>query len=279
MEKPPFWPRPNPFRDALRKGGPPPVVTWITLQSPNIVEMVGVHGVEAVILDMEHTASGVSEIQPLLVAAQCTGMTALVRPPMIEPHLVGQLLDAGADGIVFPMVSSRREAETAARSLRYPPSGTRGWAGSHARHVRWTGAGAAGPEFRLLSPEFVAAVNDRIAGIFMIESRAGLDNLEAILDTGRPDGVIFGWADFAVDAAFDEQLIASARQHIYDECRKRQIGILISVVPRDKLEYYPGCFFSAGVDATIASDAVGARISEVRGAIAAIRSSDHEVST
>jgi len=45
------------------------------------------------------------------------------------------------------------------------------------------------------------------------------------------------------------------------------VGIAISVVPRDKVEYYPGCFFSAGVDATIASEAVSARLSEVRAAI------------
>ena len=46
MPPPPFWPKPNRFRVALRDGGPPPVAMWITLQSPNIVELVGAHGVE-----------------------------------------------------------------------------------------------------------------------------------------------------------------------------------------------------------------------------------------
>ena len=269
MAVPPFWPRPNVFRRALQGASPPAVALWITLESPNIVEMVGAHGVDAVILDMEHTASGPAEIQPLIMAAQGAGMTPLVRPPGLDPHLVARLLDSGAQGIVFPMVSNPAEAAVAARSVRYPPAGTRGWAGAHARHVRWTGRQQHGDEPRLLSPEFVTATNESIASVFMIENQAGVDELEAILDAGTPDAVIFGWADYAVQADFDTSRVAQARERIYTTCRQRGVGYAISVVPRDKVEYYPGCFYSAGVDATIASDAIAARMSEVRAAVAA----------
>jgi len=113
---PSFWPKANRFRVALRQGGPPPVAMWITLQSANVVEMVGAHGVDTVILDLEHTASSPGDLQPMVVAAQLAGMTALVRPAGADRHEIGRLLDAGADGIVFPMVSSAGEAAAAARS-------------------------------------------------------------------------------------------------------------------------------------------------------------------
>jgi 4-hydroxy-2-oxoheptanedioate aldolase len=269
MPPPSFWPKPNRFRVALRNGGPPPVAMWITLQSPNVVEMIGAHGVDTVILDLEHTSSSPADLQPLIVAAQLAGMTALVRPAGLDRHEIGRLLDAGADGIVFPMVSSAAEAAAAARAVRYPPAGDRGWAGSHARHVRWTGSRDDGDGYRLLSPEFVAAADESVATLFMIENRAGVEQLEDILDAGRPDAVIFGWADFTVDAGFDAARVAAARERVSATCRARRVGIAISVVPKDKVEYYPGCFFAAGVDATIASEAVCARLSEVRAAITA----------
>ena len=264
---PSFWPKANRFRVALRQGGPPPVAMWITLQSANVVEMVGAHGLDTVILDLEHTASSPGDLQPMVVAAQLAGMTALVRPAGADRHEIGRLLDAGADGIVFPMVSSAGEAAAAARAVRYPPAGCRGWAGAHARHVRWTGSRPDEDDHRLLSPEFVAAADESVATVFMIENRAGVEQLEGILDAGHPDAVIFGWADFTVEAGFDAARVAAARERVYATCRARGVGIAISVVPRDKVEYYPGCFFSAGVDATIASEAVSARLSEVRAAI------------
>jgi 2-keto-3-deoxy-L-rhamnonate aldolase RhmA len=265
---PPFWPKPNRFRAALRNGGPPPVAMWITLQSPNVVELVGAQGVDTVILDLEHTSSTSADMHSLIVAAQLAGMTALVRPAGIDHHEIGRLLDTGAEGIVFPMVSSAAEAAAAARAVRYPPAGSRGWAGAHARHVRWTGSRPDGDGYRLLSQEFVTAADESVATVFMIENRAGVDHLGDILDAGSPDAVIFGWADFTVEAEFDAARVAAARETVYSTCRARGVGIAISVVPRDKVEYYPGCFFSAGVDATITSEAVGARLSEVRAAIA-----------
>ena len=273
MAPPPFWPKPNRFRVALRDG-PPPVAMWITLQSPNVVELVGAHGVDTVVLDMEHTTSSPADVQGLIVAAQLAGMTALVRPAGLDRHEIGRLLDAGADGIVFPMVSSPQDAAAASRAVHYPPAGDRGWAGAHARHVRWTGGRPQEGDYRLLSPEFVAAADESVATIFMVENRAGVEQLDAILDAGAPDAVIFGWADFTVDAGFDADRVARARETVYTACRARGIGVAISVVPRDKVEYYPGCFFSAGVDATIASEAVGARLSEVRAAIATTAGTD-----
>jgi len=258
---PPYWPRLNRFLEGLR-GPRPPVTMWMTLESVVVVEMAASYGIDAMFIDLEHTAASLEDVRAMIIAAQGAGVTALVRPSSIDPHDVGRILDAGAEGIVFAQVSTPEEAETAYRSLRYPPEGTRGWAGMHARHVRWNQTPPGPGEFPLASAEFASAVNAQVASIFMIESQAGLDALDEILDIGRPDGVVFGWADFSVSIGFDKAGIEAARKRIYDACRSRGIGMAITVSPRDPMEYYPGCFLGAGTDASLASEALRLRLLE-----------------
>jgi 4-hydroxy-2-oxoheptanedioate aldolase len=264
---PPYWPRPNRFLEALR-GGRPPVVMWITLESVSVVEMAAAHGLNAVIIDLEHTSAGLRDAHAMIVAAQGAGMSALVRPPSIDSHDIGRLLDAGADGVVFAQVGSKSDAEAAARSLRYPPEGTRGWAGSHARHVRWNHTPPGEGEHPLLSAEFAKAANESIASVFIIESTAGVDNVEDILDAGRPDAVFFGWQDFGVGVGFDAKAVVAAQDRVYNSCRTRGIGIALTASPRDPMEYYSGCFYSAGEDSSVASAAIAVRMQEARSAIA-----------
>jgi 2-keto-3-deoxy-L-rhamnonate aldolase RhmA len=241
---------------------------WITLQSTNLIELAAAHGLDTVIIDQEHTPSGLDAVRDQILAAQLGGMIALVRPPSIDSHQVGRILDAGADGIVLPRVSSVEDARVAAAAVRYPPRGTRGWAGTHARHVRWNSS-LAGPNGEgVWSAEFVAAADDSIASVFMIEGVSGVEQLEDILEVGSPDAVIFGWGDFLLEVEFDSVRVAEAKQQIYETCRKREVGIALAIAPPDEQPYYPGCFFSAGVDATIAGQAIRARIGEARSEIA-----------
>lgn len=254
----------------MRSDDDPPSFLWITLNSPNIVEMVGALGVRAVFLDLEHTGSTIAEVQHLIVAAQGAGMAALVRVGGVDQHEIARLLDIGAQGIVFPRVSSVAQAVTAAESLRYPPVGVRGFAAAHARSVRWTGAAAGGGQApELLTDSFLRAVDAEIASIFMIEDPAGADAVDAILDAGRPDGVVFGWADYAVCVGFDRDRVTAARARVVEACRTRGIGVAVSAVPSDGVEFYRGCFYSAGVDATLFSAAMVERIAAVRAAISA----------
>ena len=242
---------------------------WITLQSPIIIEMAAMHHLDAVIIDLEHSSLGLRDIEQMIVATQLAGMTALVRPSTIDAHEVGRILDSGAEGIVFPMISTKADAAAAAGSLRYPPTGVRGWGGTHTRQVRWSGPRLTNEfeAFRLYSPAYVAAANASVASLFMIEDQSGVDNLEEILKAGTPDAVIFGWADYLVGVEFNVEKSAKALQRIHHECKERGVGIAINVAPRDAVDYYQGCFYVAGVDSPIVSDALGVRISEVRRAI------------
>jgi 2-keto-3-deoxy-L-rhamnonate aldolase RhmA len=240
---------------------------WFVLESPQVVEMAGAHGIDVAFIDLEHTATGLETMQTMIVAAQVSSMTALVRPASCtDVHQVRRILDCGADGVVFPLISSAEEARIAAASVRYPPDGIRGWAGNHARHVRWTGPDAieAAPEFELLSPAYVAAANDQIATIFMIESAAGVSDIDEILDVGAPDAVLFGWQDFSLDTGFDGAAKSAAAKRVYEAARNRGIGFCVSAPPAEDQAYYPGCFVSAGVDASLASRAIGATVRQVR---------------
>jgi len=241
---------------------------WMALDSPNIIEMAGAYGLDAAIIDTEHSSASFAQVHAMIVAAQGAGMSALVRPPSIDSHDIGRVLDAGADGIVFGQVSSTSDAEAAARSLRYPPDGTRRWAGDHARHVRWTNRTVPQDgDPALMSAEFVRATNENIACVFMIEDEAGVENIDEILEIGRPDAVFFAGQNFRVGTGFDGAMTVAANERVYRSCRARGIGVALSPAPRDPLEYYSGCFYAAGVDASVTSSAIGAVLGEAHSAI------------
>ena len=264
LEPPPFWPRPNPFLDSLRGRRPAQTFMWMTLGSAEVVEMAGALGLDCAVIDTEHTSSGLEAVQHLVTVAQGAGMTALVRVDAPDAQ-VGRILDLGAQGIVFPRVATVAQARRAAAAMQYPPHGDRGWSGAHARSARWTGTQVDGStDGRLFDPDYLAAADASLARLFMIEDEVGAAAIDDILDEGRPDGVIFGWGDFAITVGFDADRVAKARQGVLEACRRRAIGVAISAVPRDSTEFYPGCFFSAGVDSTLMSAALLERLAAAR---------------
>jgi 2-keto-3-deoxy-L-rhamnonate aldolase RhmA len=257
-----FWPRENRFLAALAAGRPDVAVMWVTLASPSIVEMLGAHAADAAILDLEHTSTGLEAIEQMIMAAELGSVTPLVRPRSTDGDEVGRVLDAGAQGIVFPMVSTPEQAEAARRSLSFPPFGDRGWGGAHVRRARWTSTPG------LATPEFIEAAHRAVACLFLIETFEGVESIDAILDRGRPHGVLFGWADFAVAAGFDDACCDAAAARVARACRERGIGMAIHPWRSGDPEFYPGCFTIAGVDSLLLSDAL-------RSALAAAR--DHPI--
>jgi len=248
------------------------MIMWITLDSVNLVEMIGAYGVDAVIVDCEHTATGLEEAQNKIVAAELAGMTTFVRPSHVAVPETGRLLTLGAQGVVYSMISTPADAEDANRAVYYPPRGERGFAGPHGRYARWSSnmAASENPDHRLFSPAYIQAANDSLATIYCIENDLGLDNLEKILEVGRPDGVMFGVGDYMVSVDFDPARVAAAKRRMYDICRSNGVGVALTAVPVDDLEYYPGCFFTGGVEATCMSDAVYTRVRAVRERIDAL---------
>lgn len=264
--RPTWWPSESSFRRRLA-GGPPPNALFATLGSVNVVELVSVHRPDALILDLEHTTGSLDTVRTMVLAAQSAGVSALVRVPHSDSRSVGRLLDAGADGIVFPGISTVDQARQAARSVRYPPAGDRGWAGAHARRSRWSSGQVVGDDgavHGLMSHEFVQAADRALTTIFMIEDPAGVASIDAILDIGTPDAVLFGRGDFSVQVGFDATVVEAAYTAVYDACRGRGIGLALGTTARDASLYYPGCFLMAGVESAVFSDAMAKHLRACR---------------
>jgi 4-hydroxy-2-oxoheptanedioate aldolase len=254
----PLWPRPSPLQRALSSGRDDQLVLWITINSPNIVEIAGAAGIDAVIIDLEHAAFGLEAVEAMVVAAERAGMTVLARPGGGDLGLVTRLLDLGVAGIVFPMIETAAQAAAARAALQYPPAGTRGWGGSHVRRVRWSGPQA------LRTQAYLEAAAECVLSIYLIETPPGAEAIEGILNAGAPDAVIFGWGDYGVAVGFEPAAARAAAERVYAVCRSRAVGVARDPAQQLVPEFYPGCFTVAGVDSTLISAALRDHVRALR---------------
>ncbi len=205
--------RANPVRDRLRAGGNAFGVMAFEFFTPGLAPVLAAAGAEFVLLDMEHSGAAIDTIKAQIAYAHGAGIVPMVRVPACAYHLIAPVLDAGALGIMAPMIETREQAETLVAACRYRPEGRRGL-GFSVAHDRYTG-GAARPKMQ--------AANQAILTIALIESARGVDHADAILAT---PGLDLGWLghydlsdslgcaeDFAdpryVEA--EQRLLASAR--------------------------------------------------------------------
>jgi 4-hydroxy-2-oxoheptanedioate aldolase len=136
---------------------------------------------------MEHTPNDINTVLGQLQAFAPSGSTAIVRPAWNDAVLVKRLLDLGASGLLFPMIQSVEEAERAVASTRYPPRGIRGVSGT-------TRANAFGKV-----SDYFDRIEDETTVLIQLETRAAIEQAEAIASVDGINGVFFGPADIAAD--------------------------------------------------------------------------------
>lgn len=140
-------------------------------------------GVSYVCCDNQHGLidyqASVAMIQGIIVG----GSNPIARAPWNEPGIIGKLLDAGAQGVIVPMVNSPEEAQAAVAACRYPPHGARSW-------------GPSGAAPRL--DNYFSASSDQVATIVMVETVEALNNVDAIVATPGVDAVYVGPADLSI---------------------------------------------------------------------------------
>ncbi|MSU88771.1 4-hydroxy-2-oxo-heptane-1,7-dioate aldolase [Rhodobacteraceae bacterium 2CG4] len=175
---------PNAFKRGLQ-AGEVQYGLWVSLCSGLAADIVADVGYDWLLVDMEHSPSGIETVLHQMQAIQPHGSTALVRPPWNEPVQVKRLLDAGAPGFLFPMVQTAGEAAAAVAACRYPPAGMRGVSGVH-RGNRW-GRDA----------QYLEQVEDETCVLVQVETAAALERAEQIATVEGVDGVFFGPADIA----------------------------------------------------------------------------------
>lgn len=175
----------NQFKASLREGRSTTGI-FIGLVSPIAMEIAATAGFDWLLIDGEHAPNNPVTVLPQLQAAAAYGVPVIVRPVNHDPALIKQYLGIGAQSLLAPMVETAAEAAALVQAVRYPPRGIRGVGTALERGARWNAVEG-----------YFQQADDEVCLIVQIESRAGLDNLDAILNVHGIDGVFIGPADLA----------------------------------------------------------------------------------
>lgn len=161
---------------------------WLSLADANAAEIMGTAGFDWLCVDGEHAPYDIRAIRDQLAVLESAASEVIVRVPAHEAWIIKQVLDAGAQTLLVPMVESGDQARAIVRACTYPPRGIRGVGASGARASRFGSV-----------PDYVTTANDRICLFLQVESRAGHAALDDILAVEGVDGVFVGPADLAAD--------------------------------------------------------------------------------
>lgn len=176
--------RPNRLRE-LWKEGKPAVAGWIGSGSSYLAEVMANAGYDAIVIDMQHGAGiTVDRAVACLQAISTTSAVPMVRVPWNDPAYIQYVLDAGAYGVVVPLVNNAQDAARAAGACKYPPLGYR----------------SAGPNRARLygGPDYLQHANEEVLCFVMIETQEAVDNLEEIARVPGVDGFYIGPSDLAI---------------------------------------------------------------------------------
>lgn len=165
----------------------PLIGCWCALGSPITTEVMGLAGFDWLLLDSEHGPNDVLSLVPQLMALKDSPSAPVVRPHWNDGVVVKRLLDIGFFNFLFPFVQTVDEARRAVASTRYPPDGTRGVATTH-RASRYGTV-----------EHYLDLVNDNIAVVVQIESRAAVGAVDEIAAVPGVDGLFIGPSDLAAD--------------------------------------------------------------------------------
>lgn len=204
------------------------VGSWITLGDMSVAEIMAKAGFDWLVVDMEHSAIELQQAQQLIRTIELAGCVPLVRVGENSSYLIKRVMDAGAHGVIVPMVNTAEDAIWAVKSVKYPPLGTRGVGLSRAQGY--------GMNFE----EYKNHVNQSSIVIVQIEHVDAVRNLEEILQVKGVDGFIVGPYDLSGSMGkpgeFDDPDVREVMKKILIISKK--LGMLAGfhvVLPESKL--------------------------------------------
>ena len=177
----------NPFKEALAKGERQ-IGCWMSFADGQIAEIMGTCGFDWLVIDGEHAPNDIRSIRDQLIALTASPSHPVVRVPVGETWMIKQVLDAGAQTVLVPIVESADQARELVRACHYPPKGVRGVGATAAR----------APMFGSVS-EYIQTADQEVCLLVQVENRAGIDALDEILQVEGIDGVFIGPADLSTD--------------------------------------------------------------------------------
>ena len=243
-------------------GGQRVLGTWVSITDPAMTRMFTQLGFDFLLIDMEHSAVGRETVQNMLLAFSDTPTCPIVRVPWHEPHWTKWVLDAGAEGILFPNVTSGEQARQLAAQCKYPPEGVRGYFPKTASN------------FMLDLPEYMQDINERILVWMQIEHVQGIDHLDEILPTPGLDAVLIGPADLSfslgIGNQYDHPDFQAALDRIFTQAGQAGVPVAYHMyeVSEHALEKGKDArIFSFGFDFIFARQAAQQALKTVRGAL------------
>jgi 4-hydroxy-2-oxoheptanedioate aldolase len=196
--------------------GKPTLNGWCSIGNSFTAEIMAAQGFDSLTADMQHGALDYAALLPMFQAMRASSATLMARVPWNEPGIIMKALDAGAYGIICPMVNTAEDAARFVSYMRYPPRGQRSFGPTRVSFA----AGA----------NYAGEANDNVVALAMIETAEGMANLEAIAATPGLDGLYIGPADLTISltdgrlaAGFDreEPEMIDAIQRILAACKIR----------------------------------------------------------
>lgn len=210
--------RENRIRSIWKAGGAV-VNGWLAIPSAFSAETMAHQGWDSLTVDLQHGVVDYPAAVNMFTAISTTDTVPVVRVPWNEPGILGKVLDAGAYGVICPMVNTREDAEHLVAATRYAPLGSRSM--GPIRAALYGGA------------DYAKHANDTVVVLGQVETQQSLDNLDAILSVKGLDGVYIGPADLSISLGcaptFDdvEPPVAKAIEHVL--ARAKALGKVAAI--------------------------------------------------
>lgn len=198
---------------------------WLAIPSVLSAEAMARSGFDSVTIDLQHGTADYADMLGMLPVIQQTGTTPMVRVPWNDPAQVMRALDAGALGIICPMIEDAADAARFVSYCRYPPAGMRSSGPIRAR-LAW-------------GDDYGRVANEQILPIAMIETKTAFEGLDAILDVDGLGGLYIGPSDLSAalgyEPGFDhrEPDMMAAIEHILVSARSRGVPACIHCMSPD----------------------------------------------
>lgn len=164
--------------------GKPVINAWASIGNAFTAEIMSQQGYDAVTVDQQHGFLGYEALAPMLQAMKASPVTPMVRVPWLAAGDIMKALDAGALGIICPMINTREEAEFLVSCMRYPPHGQRSMGPTRAVFAHGS--------------DYGKWADGDVLALAMIETADGMKNLQDIVKTPGLDGVYIGPADLTL---------------------------------------------------------------------------------
>lgn len=188
---------------------------WLSIPASFSAEVMAHQGFDSLTVDMQHGVVDYQTAVTMLQAISTTLVVPLARVPWNDPGFVMKVLDAGAYGIICPMINTRAQAEALVRASRYPPRGYRSWGPVRASLYAGT--------------DYGDHANDELLVIPMIETVEALENLDEILSVPGVDAIYVGPSDLSLALGCKPRLdqtdppVVEAQQKIVAACKRHGV--------------------------------------------------------